>query len=151
MQRVAETLGITSAHAGLRPADKLQHVREAQQAGRRVLMLGDGINDGPVLAAADVSMAMGRGSSIAHAAGDLLLLRESLQSLPEAVRVARHALRIVQQNLRWALIYNLAAVPVAALGFMPPWVAAIGMSASSLLVVMNARRAGTTPTAGVAP
>lgn len=151
VQRVADTLGIASAHAGLRPADKWQRLREAQAAGRRVLMLGDGINDGPVLAAADVSMAMGRGSSIAHAAGDLLLLRESLQSLPEAIGVARRALQIVQQNLRWALIYNLAAVPVAALGFMPPWVAAIGMSASSLLVVMNARRAGTSPTAGVAP
>jgi len=151
VQRVAETLGITSAHAGLKPTDKLQRLRAAQAAGRRVLMLGDGINDGPVLAAANVSMAMGRGSSIAHAAGDLLLLRESLQSLPEAIRVARRTLQIVQQNLRWALIYNLAAVPVAALGFMPPWVAAIGMSASSLLVVMNARRAGALPAGGSVP
>jgi Cu2+-exporting ATPase len=91
---------------------------------------------------------MGRGSSIAHAAGDLLLLRESLQSLPAAVRVARRTLQIVQQNLRWALFYNLAAVPIAALGFMPPWVAAIGMSASSLLVVMNARRASYEPAGG---
>ena len=148
VQDVADTLGISTAHAGLRPADKLQHLRDAQAAGHRVLMLGDGINDGPVLAAANVSMAMGRGSSIAHAAGDLLLLRESLQSLPEAVRVARRTLQIVQQNLRWALIYNLAAVPVAALGFMPPWVAAIGMSASSLLVVINARRAGYEPAGG---
>jgi Cu2+-exporting ATPase len=93
-----------------------------------------------VLAAADVSMAMGNGSSIAHAAGDLVLLRETLGALPVAIEVSRRALAIVRQNLRWAAFYNLAAIPLAALGLMPPWVAAIGMSASSLLVVMNARR-----------
>ncbi|NBU24226.1 MAG: cation-translocating P-type ATPase, partial [Gammaproteobacteria bacterium] len=138
--RVAATLGLTAATGALRPEDKLQRLRAAQQAGHRVLMVGDGINDGPVLAAADVSMAMGRGSSIAHAAGDLLLLRESLAALPAAVAVSRRALTLVRQNLRWAAAYNLAAIPVAALGLMPPWVAAIGMSASSLIVVFNARR-----------
>lgn len=138
--RVASTLGLAPATGALRPEDKLQRLRAAQQAGHRVLMVGDGINDGPVLAAADVSMAMGRGSSIAHAAGDLLLLRESLAALPAAVAVARRALALVRQNLRWAAAYNLAAIPVAALGLMPPWVAAIGMSASSLFVVFNARR-----------
>ena len=92
------------------------------------------------LAAADVSMAMGRGSAIAHAAGDLLLMRDSLAALPEAVRVARAALLRVRQNLRWAAGYNLAAIPLAALGFMPPWLAALGMSLSSLVVVFNARR-----------
>jgi Cu2+-exporting ATPase len=85
-------------------------------------------------------MAMGRGSAIAHAAGDLLLLRESLAALPDAVLVARAALKRVRQNLRWAAGYNLAAIPLAALGFMPPWVAALGMSLSSLVVVLNARR-----------
>jgi Cu2+-exporting ATPase len=85
-------------------------------------------------------MAMGRGSSIAHAAGDLLLLRDSLGSLPKGIAVARDALRIVRQNLRWSAAYNMAAIPIAAVGLMPPWVAALGMSLSSLAVVLNAQR-----------
>lgn len=138
--QVAAELGIEKAAGALRPEEKLANLRALQQAGHRVLMVGDGINDGPVLAAADVSMAMGRGSSIAHAAGDLLLLRESLSSLPQAVEVARRSLVIVRQNLRWSAAYNMSAIPLAAVGLMPPWVAAIGMSLSSLLVVFNARR-----------
>lgn len=137
---VARRLGIARPAARLRPEDKLTLLRELQADGHRVLMIGDGMNDGPVLAAAQVSMAMGHGSSIAHAAADLLLLRDSLASLPESVAVARRTLVIIRQNLRWSVAYNLAAVPLAALGFMPPWIAAIGMSLSSLLVVMNARR-----------
>jgi Cu2+-exporting ATPase len=137
---VAASLGLADAEGGMTPADKLARVRATQAAGHRVLMVGDGINDGPVLAAADVSMAMGRGSPIAQAAGDLLLLRDSLAALPVAVGVARNALQRVRQNLRWAAGYNLAAIPLAALGFMPPWAAALGMSLSSLLVVFNARR-----------
>lgn len=136
----AAELHIDNASAELRPADKLATLQRLQGAGHRVLMIGDGINDGPVLAAADVSMAMGRGSSIAHAAGDLLLLRESLASLPLARDVAVRTLVIVRQNLRWAVIYNMTALPLAAIGLMPPWVAALGMSLSSLLVVFNARR-----------
>jgi Cu2+-exporting ATPase len=137
---IAGSLGLIDAAGALTPADKLGRMQALQAAGRRVLMVGDGINDGPVLAAADVSMAMGRGSAIAHAAGDLLLLRESLAALPVAVHIARHALHRVRQNLRWAATYNIAAIPLAALGFMPPWAAALGMSLSSLLVVYNARR-----------
>lgn len=140
VNRVARELGIVNAASSLKPQQKLERLRAEQAAGHRVLMVGDGINDGPVLAAADVSMAMGRGSSIAHAAGDLLLLRESLSSLPRGISVARRGLRIVRQNLRWAAIYNIAAIPIAALGFMPPWIAALGMSLSSLLVVFNAQR-----------
>ncbi len=136
----AAELGIDNVSAELRPEDKLATLQDLQKEGRRVLMIGDGINDGPVLAAADVSMAMGRGSSIAHAAGDLLLLRESLASLPLARDIAVRTLAIVRQNLRWAVIYNMTALPLAAIGLMPPWVAALGMSLSSLLVVFNARR-----------
>ncbi len=137
---VARRLGIAQPAARMRPEDKLALLRELQADGHHVLMIGDGMNDGPVLAAANVSMAMGHGSSIAHAAADLLLLRDSLASLPDSVAIARRTLVIIRQNLRWSVAYNLAAVPVAALGLMPPWVAAIGMSMSSLLVVMNARR-----------
>lgn len=137
---VAAMLGITEAEGAMGPTDKLSRLKGLQAAGHRVLMVGDGINDGPVLAAADVSMAMGRGSAIAHAAGDLLLMRESLAALPAAMRVARTALLRVRQNLRWAAAYNLAVIPLAALGFVPPWVGALGMSLSSLVVVSNARR-----------
>jgi len=140
VSEVALRLGIASATPSLKPHQKLELLRTQQASGHRVLMVGDGINDGPVLAAADVSMAMGRGSAIAHAAGDLLLLRESLASLPLGIRIARRSLRIVRQNLRWAVFYNIAAIPIAALGFMPPWTAALGMSLSSLLVVFNAQR-----------
>lgn len=140
VRHAADALQIPIAAAHLRPEQKLAIVRDLQSAGHRVLMVGDGINDGPVLAAADVSLAMGRGSSIAHAASDLLLLRDSLEALPESIRVARRTLQIISQNLRWAAGYNIAAVPLAALGLMPPWIAAIGMSVSSLVVVANARR-----------
>ncbi len=140
----AAQLGIDIARGRLRPEQKLDIVRGLQARGRRVLMVGDGINDGPVLAAADVSAAMSRGSGIAHAASDLLLLRDSLAALPASIRVARRTLAVMSQNLRWAAAYNLAAVPVAALGFMPPWIAALGMSLSSLVVVLNAQRIGRT-------
>ncbi len=141
VQHVANSLGLDTALAEQTPADKLAHLKVLQSASaRRVLMVGDGVNDGPVLAAADVSMAMGRGSSLAHAAADLLLLRESLSPLPDSIRLARRTLKIIRQNLRWAAAYNFTALPIAALGLMPPWVAAIGMSLSSLLVVFNARR-----------
>ncbi len=103
-------------------------------------MVGDGINDGPVLAAASVSCALAQGSAVAQAAADLLLLNESLGTLAEAIRTARRMRAVIRQNLGWALAYNLTAVPLAAMGWIPPWVAAIGMSASSLLVVLNAAR-----------
>lgn len=137
---VARELGIQQAHARLSPDDKIWLAEQLRRGGHRVFVIGDGINDGPVLAAADVSCAMGLGSSIAQSAADLLLVHESLAVLPRAVQTARRARRTMRQNLRWALAYNLAAVPLAALGLVPAWLAALGMSLSSLGVVLNARR-----------
>jgi Cu2+-exporting ATPase len=140
VRAIAAELGISHAQGRLDPAAKLAVVRELQQRGRRVLMIGDGINDGPVLAAADVACAMGQGAAIAQSAADLLLMNESLAVIAEAVATARGNAGLVRSNLRWALGYNLAAVPLAALGLVPPWLAAIGMSASSLYVVWRAQR-----------
>jgi Cu2+-exporting ATPase len=138
--QVAGALGVDEAHARLDPAGKIELVRGLEATGRRVFVIGDGINDGPVLASAHVSCAMGQGSAIAQAASDLLLIHENLAVLPQAVTRARAALRVVRQNLGWAMFYNLAAVPLAAFGLVPPWLAALGMSLSSLGVVLNARR-----------
>lgn len=145
VRSAAAALGINDATARLDPEQKLAFVRKLQESGRRILMVGDGINDGPVLAAAHVSCAMAEGSAVAQSAADLLLLNNSLVALVEGIRTARQALNLVRQNLAWAFCYNVAAVPLAALGWVPPWAAAIGMSASSLLVVLNARRLARMP------
>ncbi|MGB8694078.1 MAG: heavy metal translocating P-type ATPase, partial [Steroidobacteraceae bacterium] len=146
VQRIAAELGITQATGRMDPAAKLALIRSLQQRGQRVLMVGDGINDAPVLAAADVSGAMGGGAAIAHAAADLLLMNESLTSVALAIDTARGTARLVAANLRWALAYNICAVPLAAVGLVPPWLAALGMSASSLFVVWRAHRYARSPT-----
>ncbi|MEZ5533126.1 MAG: heavy metal translocating P-type ATPase [Steroidobacteraceae bacterium] len=139
---VAARLGIARWHARQRPADKLARLAALRAQGARVIAVGDGINDAPVLAGADVSVALASGAALAQATSDIALAGERLGALPEARGIARRTLAILRQNQRWALIYNLSVVPLGALGFVPPWLAAIGMSASSLLVVLNALRIG---------
>ncbi|TFG86292.1 MAG: cadmium-translocating P-type ATPase [Chromatiales bacterium] len=140
VRRVAQSLGIARWQARLSPAAKVARLEALQAAGTPVLMVGDGINDAPVLAAADVSMVLRSGSALAQTAGDLLLLDGAWRAVPAAVVVARRARQVLKQNLVWAAAYNLTGIPLAALGWLPPWLAALGMSLSSVLVVLNARR-----------
>jgi Cu2+-exporting ATPase len=140
VEPVARALGIDRWYARLLPADKLSLVGSLRDAGARVLAVGDGINDAPTLRAASVSLALGTGSDLAQASADLVALGGDLATLPLAVRTARRTVAVVRQNLVWAAAYNLVAVPFAAFGLVPPWLAAVGMSASSLLVVLNALR-----------
>ena len=137
---VADGLGIDTVLADMKPADKLREVQRLQQQGAVVVMVGDGINDAPVLGAADVSIAMQAAAQISQASADMILLSNRLEGLPNGMRLARHTLRVIRQNLGWAITYNLIALPAAALGYVAPWMAAIGMSSSSLLVVLNALR-----------
>lgn len=137
---VARELGIVHVAAQATPADKLDYVRALQRDGRRVAMIGDGINDAPVLAAADVSVAVGEASTLARTAASVVLLGASLRELVALHALALHTRRVVRQNLGWAFAYNAAAIPAAALGWIPPWLAALGMTTSSLLVVLNALR-----------
>jgi Cu2+-exporting ATPase len=138
--QVACALGIDFAVGRLSPENKLALVRDLQSKGHRVLMIGDGVNDGPVLAAADVSCAMGQGSAVAQAAADTMLLRDSLAAVAQSIATSRRMIQVMRQNLGWSIVYNFSAVPLAAMNILPPWVAALGMSISSLFVVLNASR-----------
>jgi len=140
VMRMGQWLGLSGCRGGLSPADKLAAVRDAQGQGLRVAMLGDGINDAPVLAQADTSIAMGAGAQIARAQADGVLVSNALQDLVNGRRLARHALRVVRQNLAWAAAYNLVCVPLALAGMLPPWAAGLGMASSSLVVVLNSWR-----------
>jgi Cu2+-exporting ATPase len=144
---VAAALGITESHGRLSPGDKLERMRTLQREGHVVAMLGDGINDAPVLAGADVSLALAGGAPLAHRAADLVVTGESLLRVPQAIALARRTRRIVRQNLGWALGYNAVALPFAAAGLVAPWLAALGMAASSLLVTLNALRLSRLPRA----
>ncbi|TVL33931.1 heavy metal translocating P-type ATPase [Shewanella xiamenensis] len=139
VHQLAKELGITDVHSGLTPADKLSLVNKLQQSNS-VVMFGDGINDAPVLAGADLSVAMGSGSAIAKNSADLILLGDHLSRFTQAVRVAKLTTQIIRQNLAWALGYNAFILPLAVTGHVAPYIAAIGMSTSSLIVVGNSLR-----------
>jgi P-type Cu2+ transporter len=140
VRRLAWRAGIASAWGAQSPEDKLEHVRELQHGGHRVLMVGDGLNDGPVLARADVSVAIGQAVPLAQARSDFVVLGGQLAAVPSLIAHARRTRTVMRQNLGWAAAYNAICVPLAMAGWMPPWLAGLGMAASSLLVVANSAR-----------
>lgn len=139
--RVAEQLGLREARGGCTPQDKLAFLQAAQRQGRRVAVVGDGLNDGPALAGAHVSFAFGRAVPLAQAQSDFVVLGDSLAAVGRSLLLARRTLRIVRQNLVWAAAYNAVCIPLALIGWLPPWAAGLGMAASSMLVMLNALRA----------
>lgn len=140
-QAMAARLGLDDAIGQATPEDKLARVAAAQAAGATVAMVGDGVNDAPVLARADVSLAMGQGALVARTQADAVIASNRPADLVHARRVATKTMRIVRQNLVWAAFYNAACIPLALVGWLPPWAAGLGMAASSLLVILNALRA----------
>jgi Cu2+-exporting ATPase len=138
--RVAAQVGITEFRGLCSPLDKLEFLRLAQQRGQRVAVVGDGLNDGPVLAGAHVSFAFGRAAPLAQAQADFVVLGEQIAAIETSFQVSRRTLLVVRQNLWWAAIYNAVCVPLAIVGLLPAWLAGLGMALSSLLVVLNALR-----------
>jgi Cu2+-exporting ATPase len=145
---IAASLGIVEVCAAAGPEAKRAYVRRLKSAGAVVAMVGDGVNDAPVLAQADVAVAMGEGADLAQASADAVLVSGDLAALGDAFRLAARTVRIVRENLGWAVAYNLVAIPAAAAGLVTPWIAGLGMAGSSLAVVLNAlrlRRASAAP------
>ncbi len=138
--RVAGRVGIATFQGNCAPQDKLNYLKDAQRLGKKVAVVGDGLNDGPVLAGAHVSFAFGQAVPLAQAQADFVVLGDQLGAVADAFFLAHRTLRIVRQNLWWAALYNAVCVPLAVLGWLPAWLAGLGMALSSLLVVLNALR-----------
>ena len=142
VSRLAARVGIETAYGGASPEQKLECIKALQAKGHKVLMVGDGINDAPVLALADASMAMGQGALLAKAQADAIVVSERLTDIAHARTLALLTRQVVRQNLTWAVFYNAACVPLALVGWLPPWAAGLGMATSSLVVVLNSLRLG---------
>lgn len=140
VERIAKMVGIVKAQGSCTPQDKLNHMQQLQQQGHHVAMVGDGLNDGPVLASAHVSIAMGQAVPLAQAQSDFVIMSGQLAMVPHLIAQAKRTMRIVKQNLLWAAGYNAICVPLAVAGMLPAWIAGLGMALSSLLVVLNAAR-----------
>lgn len=139
VQTIGAELGI-KAHGGMLPATKLQLLQDLQAKGKKVAMVGDGINDAAALAAADLSIAMGSGTDVAKAAADITIVNSKVSAVPQAIAISRRTLRIIKENLFWAFGYNLLAIPLAAGGIIMPGLAAAAMASSSVIVVLNSLR-----------
>lgn len=139
-RRIADELGIEKVHAEVLPAQKAEVIRELRASGARVAMVGDGINDAVALASADLGLAVATGTDIAMKSADIILVREDLMAVPDAIGLSRKTLRTIRWNLGWAFGYNVAALPIAAFGLLNPLIAAAAMSLSSVLVVYNSLR-----------
>lgn len=137
---VAAEAGIERVLAEVLPEGKAEEVKRLQEQGMIVAMVGDGINDAPALATANIGMAMGTGTDVAMEAADITLMRGNLNSIPDAIEMSRRTMTNIRQNLFWALGYNVIGIPIAALGFLAPWLAGAAMAFSSVSVVLNALR-----------
>ena len=140
VQAIAQGLGLVESEGDATPERKLAALREAQARGEIVAMVGDGVNDAPVLACADASFAMGEGALVARSSADAVVLSSRLTEVSAALALARRCRRIVWQNFAWAGTYNAVCVPLAVFGWLPPWAAGLGMATSSLVVIGNALR-----------
>lgn len=137
---VAAEAGIERVLAEVLPEGKAEEVKRLQEQGMIVAMVGDGINDAPALATSNIGMAMGTGTDVAMEAADITLMRGNLNSIPDAIEMSRRTMTNIRQNLFWALGYNVIGIPIAALGFLAPWLAGAAMAFSSVSVVLNALR-----------
>ena len=140
VQWLANKMGIENYWSGLTPAEKLQKLEAFQQLGEKVVMVGDGVNDAPVLAKADVSISVANASQLARASSDILILADDMKNISQTISFSAKTNAVIHQNLAWALVYNIGALPLAIAGYVEPWQAALGMSVSSLVVVLNSFR-----------
>jgi Cu2+-exporting ATPase len=145
VERVARSVHLEERVSGASPELKTEVLAGLARAGETVAMVGDGVNDAPSLARADVSIALAGGAALARSQADLVILNPSLFAIPRAIETARLARRVVQQNLAWAAAYNACTIPLALAGVLTPWMASLGMSLSSALVVANALRLARRP------